>query len=495
MLEEGKPDKEQGMRIGADYQAVVPEDYEPPGEAAKLADKRPEPLQVWAPCHNIPDEELDVYLKTAKERHGYNMEQALGMLYWHGYHIERALEDLKHFTPLPDEWSLEDKVIFDQSFSSYGKHFSRIRQQLPDKSIGSLVRYYYLWKKNRNKTSLMDKEAKRINLKNMGGINALFTDDDDGNDSEESDFEHDGKPPSDIKPSPMLSTNCVNCAGVTAQMHPTPRGKMCTPCFEYWKRTGILRPKDSSSEGSSLTALYRGPQHKLKKKPPKGMQITEDALLEVAQSQGDDHVRRFDVELINHKRQIMTVKDVLGKQKTMISSRIDQFRPPELVQKGNPRWTNEELLVAVQCVRKYGKDFQAMAEVLGNKNINQCHNFFVNYRRRFNLIDVLYEYEKENNIPRSDPMSTPMELWDENMTQSPTSATSSKEEPKDNSTNNNIPRTSSSLPPPLYRESDPPRPTHTDAVKNPPTPTASSVGPPPLVNNSAKFSISSLAGK
>ena len=91
-------------------------------------------------------------------------------------------------------------------------------------------------------------------------------------------------------------------------------------------------------------------------------------------------------------------------------------------------------------VRKYGKDFQAMAEVLGNKNINQCHNFFVNYRRRFNLIDVLYEYEKENNIPRSDPMSTPMELWDENMTQSPTSATSSKEEPKDNSTNNNIPR-------------------------------------------------------
>ena len=60
------------------------------------------------------------------------------------------------------------------------------------------------------------------------------------------------------------------------------------------------------------------------------MQITEDALLEVAQSQGDDHVRRFDVELINHKRQIMTVKDVLGKQKTMISSRIDQFRPPEV---------------------------------------------------------------------------------------------------------------------------------------------------------------------
>ena len=39
-----------------------------------------------------------------------------------------------------------------------------------------------------------------------------------------------------------------------------------------------------------------------------------------------------------------------------------------------------------------------MAEVLGNKNISQCRNFFVNYRRRFNLLDVLEEYEKENSI-------------------------------------------------------------------------------------------------
>lgn len=41
-----------------------------------------------------------------------------------------------------------------------------------------------------------------------------------------------------------------------------------------------------------------------------------------------------------------------------------------------------------------------MTEVLGNKTIGQCRNFFFNYRHRYNLLEVLAEYEKENNIPR-----------------------------------------------------------------------------------------------
>ena len=54
------------------------------------------------------------------------------------------------------------------------------------------------------------------------------------------------------------------------------------------------------------------------------------------------------------------------------------------------------------AVRRYGKDFQAMAEVLGNKSVSQCRNFFVNYRRRFNLQQVLEEYEAEQGITSSD---------------------------------------------------------------------------------------------
>lgn len=46
-------------------------------------------------------------------------------------------------------------------------------------------------------------------------------------------------------------------------------------------------------------------------------------------------------------------------------------------------------------MRKYGKDFQAIADVIGNKTVGQVKNFFVNYRRRFNLDEVLQEWEAE----------------------------------------------------------------------------------------------------
>ena len=47
-------------------------------------------------------------------------------------------------------------------------------------------------------------------------------------------------------------------------------------------------------------------------------------------------------------------------------------------------------------MRKYGKDFNAIAEVIGNKTEAHVRSFFVNYQRRYNLNEVLAEYEKEN---------------------------------------------------------------------------------------------------
>ena len=49
-------------------------------------------------------------------------------------------------------------------------------------------------------------------------------------------------------------------------------------------------------------------------------------------------------------------------------------------------------------IRKYGKDFAAIAEVIGNKAEVHLRSFFVNYRRRYNLDEVLAEYEAEHGI-------------------------------------------------------------------------------------------------
>lgn len=63
-------------------------------------------------------------------------------------------------------------------------------------------------------------------------------------------------------------------------------------------------------------------------------------------------------------------------------------------------------------VRKYGKDFRAIAEVIGTKTEAHLRSFFVNYRRRYNLDAVLKEFEAENGpIVDSDDKEEKVESW------------------------------------------------------------------------------------
>ncbi|KPU81684.1 uncharacterized protein Dana_GF20196, isoform C [Drosophila ananassae] len=151
---------EEKIRVGRDYQAVCPPLVPEVERRPELMNERA--LLVWSPTKEIPDMKLEEYISVAKEKYGYNGEQALGMLFWHKHDLERAVMDLANFTPFPDEWTIEDKVLFEQAFQFHGKSFHRIRQMLPDKSIASLVKYYYSWKKTRHRSSAMDRQEKTI---------------------------------------------------------------------------------------------------------------------------------------------------------------------------------------------------------------------------------------------------------------------------------------------------------------------------------------------
>lgn len=58
------------------------------------------------------------------------------MLFWHKHNIEKSLADLPNFTPFPDEWTVEDKVLFEQAFSFHGKSFHRIQQMVNTRPAG-----------------------------------------------------------------------------------------------------------------------------------------------------------------------------------------------------------------------------------------------------------------------------------------------------------------------------------------------------------------------
>ncbi|KAL6439389.1 hypothetical protein ACFW04_003913 [Cataglyphis niger] len=277
--EDGVPAEK--IRVGRDYQVIVPELV--PVNERRLDQCPDRALLVWSPTTDIPDQKLDEYIILAKEKYGYNGEQALGMLFWHKHNLERAVLDLANFTPFPDEWTVEDKVLFEQAFQFHGKSFHRIRQMLPDKSIASLVKYYYGWKKTRSRTSLMDRQARKLT-------------------------------------------------------------------------SGCKEGENGSENGSEL---------------------------------GSNTDSESEEKIQANKQQVSALK-----RKT--ADGIDHLRPPEVSSRINARWTNDELLLAVQGIRKYGKDFAAIAEVIGTKTEAHLRSFFVNYRRRYNLDAVLKEFEAEN---------------------------------------------------------------------------------------------------
>ncbi|XP_075947741.1 REST corepressor 3 isoform X3 [Anarhichas minor] len=369
-----------GMRVGADYQANIPE-FEP--GSTKYTDKDSGGMLVWSPYHTIVDSKLDEYIALAKEKHGYNVEQALGMLFWHKHNIEKSLADLPNFTPFPDEWTVEDKVLFEQAFSFHGKSFHRIQQMLPDKSISSLVKYYYSWKKTRSRTSLMDRQARKLanrsNQDDRSLPNSQFMNDEE------------------MEEAPPIEANDSDY----------------DPNKETKKETQV----EPVVPGSKV-ALGRREHHTLQHRhhqrsrcrPPKGMYLTQEDVVAVScsSSAANTLLRQLDMELVSLKRQVQNAKQMNSGLKHMLDSGIGEFRLAECNQKVNARWTSDEQLLAVQGVRKYGKDFQAIADVIGNKTVGQVKNFFVNYRRRFNLDEVLQEWEAERGTraPNGDSVTS-----------------------------------------------------------------------------------------
>ncbi|XP_062863299.1 REST corepressor 1 [Trichomycterus rosablanca] len=393
-----------GMRVGSQYQAVVP-DYDP--EVAKASQERENlGMLVWIPNQNLPESKLDEYIAIAKEKHGYNMEQALGMLFWHKHNIEKSLADLPNFTPFPDEWTVEDRVLFEQGFSFHGKTFHRIQQMLPDKSIASLVRFYYSWKKTRSKTSVMDRHARKQKR-----------------DREESDEAEE--------------TSCISPAD--GELEPKKEEKKEGSSGLQKQDTVVQKPAPPTDKPLHIKKEAQGSRshNRAKRKPPKGMHLHRSDVTAVSSSgpAATGILRQLDMELITIKRQIQSIKQSNSALREVLSTGVEEFRPAEVNQKFNTRWTTEEQLLAVQAIRKYGRDFQAISDVIGNKSVVQVKNFFVNYRRRFNLDEVLQEWEAEHGVESSKSSEEEkMEVSSEEGTTTPVPPEDQKEEPTETQT-------------------------------------------------------------
>ncbi|KMZ10630.1 REST corepressor isoform X1 [Drosophila simulans] len=506
---------EEKIRVGRDYQAVCP-------PLVAEAERRPEQMNerallVWSPTKEIPDLKLEEYISVAKEKYGYNGEQALGMLFWHKHDLERAVMDLANFTPFPDEWTIEDKVLFEQAFQFHGKSFHRIRQMLPDKSIASLVKYYYSWKKTRHRSSAMDRQEKAIkavvkdgsengsevgsneesdnddkkghgttsttntidatttstnnttnsnttspantiantinsnhssssggggggninnngeeNIQGVGGSNTSNTSNNDtdaeqlslfagnaqieemlalgltadraigANGGNNNNGEMGGDP--GLMRRMVVGGFCKICNVVCHVLHDSPLGRMCKSCHTHWRRTGNRRPI-SGPEGNAprrSTHNCAATADRSKRKPPKGMYINHDDLTALASCRNPslylaERERKLTALMaeIQKNRQVMeqldkecetiNVDDVLSKP---AAANTESAQP-----RISARWLPDEIQVALLAIREYGKNFPMIAKLVATKTEAHVRTFYLNNRRRYNLDQIVKEYE------------------------------------------------------------------------------------------------------
>ncbi|RMB90483.1 hypothetical protein DUI87_33084 [Hirundo rustica rustica] len=78
-------------------------------------------------------------------------------------------------------------------------------------------------------------------------------------------------------------------------------------------------------------------------------------------------LRQLDCQLVSLKRQVQRIKQINSGLRQALDGGLEGLRPPEGSSKFSSRWTPDEQLLVVQALRRYGRDFPAVAAVLGTK--------------------------------------------------------------------------------------------------------------------------------
>lgn len=431
-------EEDHGMRVGSNYQAEIPQfiAYAPAPEYYE--DERA--IRVWSPYNKIPDHVLEEYLTKAKDRFYYNTEQALGMLCWHKFDLNRAYADLPNFVPYPNEWSVEDKVMFEQAYQFHEKQFGRIRQMLPDKTMANLINYYYTWKKTRTRASLMERQTRRLAARKAAYDNGQ-SGEDENEDDNENENENDNEIRNEAKKDNTIErddTNGTNSEERTCNCdEDTEPHLACSDCSkelrDHGKNVEIIIESGNESFCKNCYVKYKT-NKRSRQEPelgdcfyhpegePKRILFSYNDVVNLVSSPpsgGELTLRQLDTQIQDAKREIQAKKQHLSQINEKIQPITNQIADLNMNEfsdilpeyKPTKNWTPEETQMVIQGLRRYGADFNAISDIVRTKSPAAVQLFYVQQKDRLGLEVLVNRFEESREIsamprPQVDPDTT-----------------------------------------------------------------------------------------
>jgi hypothetical protein len=218
----------------------------------------------------------------------------------------------------------------------------------------------------------------------------------------------------------------ININGNIGPMHSTPKGILCDECFIYWQNSGLMRPELYPTK-SSIKKI---------KRPPKNMALDLDSLIAMnsydnnSMSNTDsneviDPVEKLEEDIRQELAIIQAHNQAIGILTNQARDGVETMRIPFLTSTSSPfminnsnstvatpTWSTEEILLAIQAFGKYGKDFDAVARIVGpTKTIADVETFFLECRERYQL-DMVIEINSKpiTNVQRKQASTTNNDL-------------------------------------------------------------------------------------
>ncbi|XP_071023653.1 nuclear receptor corepressor 1-like isoform X3 [Oncorhynchus clarkii lewisi] len=288
-------------------------------------------------------------------------------------------------------WTEHEKEIFKEKFVQHPKNFGLIASYLERKCVSDCVLYYYLTKKNQNYKTLV-----RRNYGRRRGRNHQITrssqeeksddkpeedkleksekkEDEQNKEEEEKDEKEDSRDIGKDK------DKCDGGEDEDGKEQSTPRGRKTAN--SQGRRKGRITTRSMANEAASVAAEEPPPPEPLlpsePPQPSKPEPTTQKAVREPTKSAPGE--------------------PPMDPNRGAGGAAAANGETGE-----TSRWTEEEMEVAKKGLVEHGRNWPAIAKMVGTKSEAQCKNFYFNYKRRHNLDNLLQQHKQDTRRARGD---------------------------------------------------------------------------------------------